>query len=80
MTTEDEIQLLLETINAVDEITTIRTDDTNNENVEYGDGETWSTKDYKAELYALIGQKLSEYQKEGGQITIGATSITVATE
>lgn len=75
MTTEDEIQLLLETINAVDEITTIRTDDVNKEAVYNVDDETWSTKDYKAELYSLIGQKLSDYQKDGGTITIGETTL-----
>lgn len=79
MTIENEIQLLLETVNAVDDITTMRAEDTNDKKVYDIDDETWTTADYKAELYALIGQKISEYEKTGGNITLGTVNINTPT-
>ena len=75
---ENDIQVLLETVNAVDDITTMRAENKDDKQVYDINDETWSTSDYKAELYSLIGKKLSEYEKNGGSIQLGAVTINSA--
>lgn len=74
MTVAEDIEILLSTIDEVDNITLMKQNEPNTP-VTFEDNETWSAKDYKHELYLMIGKKLSELKKNGASITIDAVNI-----
>lgn len=72
MENNDKIKLLLQTIEAIDDVTITETDqdknDISDEDIEYM--ESWATADYKKELFSLLGQKVYVEYKNNGVLPV----------
>lgn len=71
MNTEEKINLLLETIDAVDAVTESATNDNPNINeFEIEAKESWATSDYKRELFGILGKIVHEKYHETDSMVI----------
>ena len=71
MNNEEKINLLLETIDAVDAVTESETDNNPmSEDMDIEEKESWATSDYKRELFSILGKIVHEKHQETDNMVI----------